>query len=55
MRFAIAVFTPIVLLRANEAAGRTRNDLCVLRNAELEGKMDWGIEWIVKARIQRNA
>ena len=23
------------------------NDMCVLRNAEFAGKMDWGIEWIV--------
>jgi hypothetical protein len=25
----------------------THNDMCVLRNAEFAGKMDWGIEWIV--------
>jgi len=41
LRFAIAAFTPVVLLGANEERGRTRNDLCVLRNAELAGKMDW--------------
>jgi len=27
--------------------GRARNDMCVLRNPEFAGKMDWGIEWIV--------
>jgi len=25
----------------------THNDMCVLRNAEFAGKMDWEIEWIV--------
>jgi len=28
---------------------------CVLRNPKFAGKMDWGIEWTVKARIQRDA
>ena len=28
---------------------------CLLLNAEFAGKMDWAIEWIVKAWIQRDA